>query len=110
MIDDMLYQEFLKLTDNKKIDYLYTALVEKDLDKLKDKYGPKEIAISINENYVLIESYELKDVRVIRDNMILSGMILVDEVIEEQVSQNNKPPKLIVSYLYEGEVQPICLN
>lgn len=109
-MDNMLYHEFLKLTDNKKIDYLYTALVEKDFDKLKDKYGPREISIDLHDNYVIIEAYSLKDIRTIRNNMIMSGMILVDEVIEEQVSQNNKPPKLIVSYLYEGEVQPICLN
>lgn len=110
MMDTMLYHEFLKLTDNKKIDYLYTALVEKDLDKLKDKYGPREISICLEDNYVIIEGYSLKDVRVIRDNMIMSGMILVDEIVDEELQENTKGPKLIVSYLYEGEVQPICLN
>jgi len=110
MIDDMLYQEFLKLTDNKKIDYLYTILVEKDFDKLKDKYGPREISIDLHDNYVIIKAYSLKDIRTIRNNMIMSGMILVDEIVEKKLQENNKPAKLIVSYLYEGEVQPICLN
>ena len=105
MLEDMLYNKFLKLSDNKKIDYLYTALVEQDEDKLQDKYGPTELRISIEDDMVFIEAPTLRDARVVRDNMIMGGMILVDEEYTKITKS-----RIVATYLFEGEVQPICLN
>lgn len=105
MIESILYEKFLDLSEGKQLDYLYIYLVDADVKKLETKYGPRRIEINIDDFEVTIKADKLRDARVIKNNLIMEGMILVDEEYYK-----SKSGKYVVSYLYEGTVQPICLN
>lgn len=104
MIDQMMYSKFKKLTERKQLDYLYTAFVEQDQTKLNEKYGPKEINVIVDDGFVIIEAPSVKDARTIRDNMLMNGMLVLDEEVEKWEDG------VAVHYAFEGHVQPICLN
>jgi len=105
MIDDLLYENFLTLSNTKKMDYLYIYLIEKDKKKLEKKYGPRKVEVIIDDFEVTIKCNRLSDARSVKENLIMEGMILVDEEYYK-----SKSGDYVVSYLYEGTTQPICLN
>ena len=105
MIQEMMYRKFMGLTERKQLDYLYTAFVEKDHTKLSKKYGPKEISVVVDDDFVIITAPTISDARMIRDNMIMNGMMVLDENVEDLGEEGVQ-----VDYAFEGNVQPICLN
>lgn len=105
MIEDILYEKFLDLSEGKQLDYLYIYLVDADVKQLETKYGPRRVEININDFEITIQANRLRDARVIKNNLIMEGMILLEEEYYKSKSGN-----YVVSYLYEGTVQPICLN
>lgn len=105
MIEELLYEKFLKLSSTKKLDYLYIHLVDKDQPKLEKTYGPRKVDVLIDDHELTIRCDKLSDARKIKNGMIMEGMLLLDEAYQK--TKNNT---YIVNYLYEGVVQPICLN
>jgi hypothetical protein len=104
MIQELMYKKFMTLSERKQLDFLYTALVDKNHVTLSKKYGPKEISVIVDDDIVIIEAATLPDARIVRDSMIMSGMILLDEHIQEH--ENG----VQCDYAFEGHAQPICLN
>jgi len=104
MMEEVLYQSFVSLTDMKKLEYLYTYLVEDDSKKLENKFGPRQARILITENLVVLHVKQLKDALAIKDGLIMDGMILLDR----RTSKNKDG--YIVTYKFEGQENPICLN
>jgi hypothetical protein len=103
-MEDILYYNFIKLSKTDKLKYLNILLVEQDFDKLLDEFGPKSISVLIEDDLVIIEADSLKNVRTVKNNLMLNGLIIVDEQYEKV------DDTYLVSYIYEGHVQPICLN
>lgn len=100
----MLHKNFLGLTTRKKLDYLYTYLIDEDFETLMTKYGPKEIQVLMHDEEVIIIGPTYKDCKIVATNIAMNGIVLVDSY------QSKENGKCVISYINEGHVQAICLN
>jgi hypothetical protein len=105
-MEELIYQSFTRLSSVKKIDFLYNYLVTRNSDKITDILN--KVDVNIDEFEVTIKCKKLSVARTIKNNLIMEGMILLDE--EYLKIKSADTVEYVVSYLYEGNVQPICLN
>jgi hypothetical protein len=106
MMEELIYQAFTRLSDVKKLDFLYNYLITRDETQITSIIN--KVDVNIDDFEVTIKCKKLSIARNIKNNLIMEGMILLDEEYLKVTTPNNV--EYIVSYLYEGNVQPICLN
>ena len=102
--ENILYNCYTSLSDSKKLDYLYTYLIEGDTQKLLKKYGPTKVECTFLTDTAIFKVTKLKDARIIKNGMFFDGTILLNEKYEK--IKNG----YLVTYDYIGQENPICLN
>lgn len=101
--DELIMGQFFNMTKLQKLNFLYDLLTN-DEENFIEKYAEPMSSVYIDEDELVIDAPTLRACKLIKDNLIMSGYIIINPLVVKVESRT------IVSYDFEGLVQPVCLN